>query len=237
MNYTTLNIENLAALWTLVAQASGDYQCIEGVKTAFINDSEWPNRIWSSTDNIPLSILTAKNTDYRNTRLSMFGAPISPASALAKELDLVSQQFGMHLQPTALDTEGHDELTFSKVTTEQHAQLWSATFASAFGYQIPASTVFKTSETIAFYNIYKQNTLVGTVFTFTTGTVLGIHSLGIPPQHRRKGYARKIMKSLIRQAVQNQQQLICLQASKMAKPLYQDLGFQEDFMMYNYRIK
>ncbi len=66
---------------------------------------------------------------------------------------------------------------------------------------------------------------------------MGVHSVGIPPEMRRKGYAKQIMKLLINSAVDNACDYMTLQASDMGKNLYLNLGFKEQFTIKNYKLQ
>ena len=56
-------------------------------------------------------------------------------------------------------------------------------------------TVLKTLKNINYYLALDGNKPVGTTLTFETDSIIGAHSVGVPPHNRRKGYADKIMKA------------------------------------------
>jgi len=61
--------------------------------------------------------------------------------------------------------------------------------------------------------------------------------MGNPPEMRRRGFAEEIMKLLINRVFDNQGKYITLQASGMGKNGYLKLGFEEQFIIRNYRLK
>jgi GNAT superfamily N-acetyltransferase len=66
---------------------------------------------------------------------------------------------------------------------------------------------------------------------FKTGDVAGIHQIGVPDDHKGKGYATKMMHSLIEAAGKWQVDYLVLQASEGGRPVYRKLGFVELFLI------
>lgn len=84
------------------------------------------------------------------------------------------------------------------------------------------------------FTLKEKEKPVGTTLTFKTNNVIVVHSVGIPPENYRRGYAEQIMKALINMGITNNNDYMVLQASDMGKGLYLKLGFEEDFLIKNY---
>jgi N-acetylglutamate synthase-like GNAT family acetyltransferase len=112
------------------------------------------------------------------------------------------------------------------------AKTWSQLFQDAFGYEISIDTVYKTKNSIEYY-IGKHNGVpVGTAVLFVDSHgIAGIHSMGIIPSQRRKGYAEKLLIHMMNIAKIKGAAYATLQASDMGKGLYFKTGFQQDFII------
>ena len=127
-------------------------------------------------------------------------------------------------------------LKLKRVETKQEARLWSETFENSFGYLIHPSLFDSMPLATNCFVAYQQDDPVGTGILHTTGLVTGIHSVGIVPEHRRKGYADEIMKQLLNKAIAGGSEYATLQASSMGKGLYLKLGFESQFAIRNYAL-
>lgn len=77
----------------------------------------------------------------------------------------------------------------------------------------------------------KDSQPVATGLLFKTGAVVGIHQIGVPAEHQGRGYATQMMRILIQYADQWQADSVVLQASTAGRPVYQKLGFVEQFLI------
>ena len=239
MNNTALNIHNLSQLWTLAGQAFQGFKEHPGYAISTIDHSEWPNRIWVNntlSQAIGQAIKSEMAKDDRLTfsHFSEGGNETVRLSELGFALKF--SQYGMSLP---LNTEFRTErnLDFERVNHEAAAGEWSTAFYEAFRYRISTETIVKTSEGIHYFLVYDQQQLVGTIVLFATGRVMGIHSLGIVPAQRKKGYGKEIMHHVLNLSTEQNFELATLQASEMAKSMYLKMGFSLDFMMENYTQK
>ena len=130
-----------------------------------------------------------------------------------------------------------ENLNLQLVSNISEAKLWAEIFKNSFGYRIHQETILKTKNEINYYIAYSQSQAVGTAISYKTNSIMGVHSVGIPPEMRRKGYAKQIMKLLINSAVDNACDYMTLQASDMGKNLYLNLGFKEQFTIKNYKLQ
>ncbi len=236
MNTTQLNIDNLTHLWTVAGQ---DFTKGSAYSFSKIKNAQWPNRIWA---NGPITLDIIEKIGMRMTTetdliFSVFSEKQETNHLINQDVFILkSAQYGMSLALTH-GYKTHRKIEFKHVMDAAGAELWSDTFFQAFRYQITAETVLKTSKDIPYFLVYHQGNLVGTVILFVTNHVMGIHSLGIVPSQRKKGFATDIMHHVLNRAIDQNLSLATLQASEMAKDMYLKMGFTTDFLMKNYTLK
>ncbi|WP_052598581.1 GNAT family N-acetyltransferase [Aureispira sp. CCB-QB1] len=237
----TTNIHNLTSLWKTAALASETYHATPLFDYCYIEKSDWPNRLWFHQDLSSQSIQTAKAILTQTPTplvIPYFDIYKSRSFELleAAGFELMFEQIAMFLKPTTTFEEKAN-FYLSPVQNEQQANLWAHLFKQAFGYTIGISSILNNKQHFTYYIAYDNEQAVGTGLTNVTHQTVGVHSIGVPPSMRRKGFAAAIMKNLINRAIQNNRQSITLQASNMGKGLYLKLGFQEQFLIKNYRLK
>jgi N-acetylglutamate synthase-like GNAT family acetyltransferase len=130
-----------------------------------------------------------------------------------------------------------NRLNFRKVSTDKDIRQWCASFQQSFNYQISEETLEKSVDQISYFNIFFENQIAGTLILHVTNNVAGIHSLGIVPQWRGHGFAKEAMYFTLNKAIELKANYATLQASEMARSMYKNLGFSENFIMRNYQIK
>ena len=233
------NINNLTHLWALAGQAFQGFEEKLTYTIAKINNTEWPNRIWSTStlSEESLKEIGLKMKEYPELTFSCFNEIQEDNSLETQHLfALKSLQYGMSL-PLNGKNEIKRELECILVDDEAKALLWSTAFSEAFGYQIATNVVVKTCDDVRYFLIYDHGNIVGTVMLVITNNVAGIHSLGIIPAQRKKGYAWSIMQHVLNKAIDLNCDIATLQASEMAKNMYLKMGFTVDFLMQNYTLK
>ncbi|OCK43494.1 hypothetical protein BA195_01965 [Tenacibaculum soleae] len=237
-NIQQKNIENLTELWKTVGVYFNGYHQFPAFEYAEVFGTQWPNRLWfdqkidqKNIDEIKSKLaITSSNITipiwdyYPNNNIQLF---------VANDFKLKFEQVGMSLK---LETsyELNENFKLLLVSNEKEANIWAELFQKSFGYVIGDKTVLKTLKNINYYLALDGNKPVGTTLTFETDSIIGAHSVGVPPHNRRKGYADKIMKALINKGIENNNEYMVLQASEMGKGLYLKLGFQADFLIKNY---
>jgi ribosomal protein S18 acetylase RimI-like enzyme len=235
MKNIKLNIENLTSLWKTVGSPYNGFQNFTNHQQSIIGNSEWPNRVWLHSifkrKDIPLLKIDIASIDQQIT------VPVWN-NTLFEEFEsagftLKFQQIGMSLSlRESFKTEQNIEL--KKVSTKETADKWSETFKDSFGYCINFETLLKSIDKVNYYIAIHKKEVIGTVLTFKTGNNMGVHSVGVPKNHRRKGFAKSIMEAIINIGIETGTDSLILQASDMGKNLYLKLGFQEDFSIRNY---
>ncbi|MEM9364338.1 MAG: GNAT family N-acetyltransferase [Bacteroidota bacterium] len=239
MNTTQLNIHNLGQLWEIAGKASDGFKKDDGYFVSMAEKGEWPNRIWVTetlSEETIANIASEMKTNEPITFSHFNETEIETVLLQEHGFELKSEQYGMSL-PLSSKFEVEKTLELERVSSSENAKLWSQAFYDAFQYEISSDTIVKAMEDIPFFLVKNEGTLVGTLILFATDKVLGIHSLGILPTQRKRGYAKEIMHHVLNRAIEDHYDLATLQASEMAKNMYAKMGFTFDFMMKNYRLK
>jgi len=232
------NIENLISLWKTIGMHFDSYHKTPDFEYCEINNSEWPNKLWLNQK------LTQETIDLIKIKLATLPSNMSlPIWEIHNKnnhkileqngFKVKFEQVGMSLKLNYL-FETKNDLRIELVTTDFEAKLWSEFFKKSFGYTISSEIVIKTLKAIDYYIAYHNNQPIGTAILHNTENAMGVHSVGIPPEMRRRGYAEQIMKLLINLAVEDGNEYITLQASDMGKNLYLKLGFKKQFLIKNY---
>lgn len=240
MNSIKLNIENLTSLWQTVSEPFKSSFNEKEFAYCLIENSEWPNRLWFHNEINEAKIALAKeklSSISTNLTVPYWNIYNSNSFQLLEEngFTLKFEQIGMYLKPKQAFTES-GSISLKKITTKKEAELWSALFSKSFGYFTNPILLNEHQEDTNYFIAYHKNESIGTAILHTTNNVSGIHSLGIIPEQRRKGYAEQIMKLLINESIVINSDYITLQSSNMGKGLYLKLGFKEQFTIKNYAL-
>ncbi|BFP43423.1 hypothetical protein FGF1_42680 [Flavobacteriaceae bacterium GF1] len=241
MDLKKLNIDNLISLWQLVDRRAGAYVPGDVFDHGTITYSDWPNKLWFTKKPTPEDIIIAKEIiASTSTKLTIPYWEIEGndyESLFAKNgFEKVLEQVGMALDLSKGDFTPSG-LKLQKVENRKAAQLWELLFERAFNYKIHYELILKSLDDVDYLIAYDQTFPVGTAVAYSTGNqIVGIHSMGIIPEMRRKGYAEKMMQSMLHEAMGRGSSHAVLQASAMGKGLYEKLGFEEQFAMSNYAL-
>lgn len=243
MNTIQANITNLTSLWTTTSSIFKTHDVQHNISYGYIQNSQWPNKIWLNNDAELKSEDLSKISELINLNSSMLIFSYFDTNG-DKNNDLITRngfikrgvQYGMNLYLNDL-FEVSTPLILKKVTNSVDAKTWSTTFEQCFGYLISEETLNKTYHKINYFTVYSQDELVGTVLLHFTEKVVGIHSLGILPTKRGKGFANQIMSQVLNESIRLGMNLATLQASSMAKKMYQRIGFSEDFLVQHYQLE
>lgn len=238
MNNIKLNINNLTRLWKMAGETFESYFEDEDIFCSQINNSEWPNRVWTDKTLSEDTILKIKSRMENESGLTFsYFSENKKRNPLRnnKHFVLKSVQYGMSL-PLTNKFNTQKQIDFKKVTCKTDAELWSKSFYEAFNYNINTETVLRTKNDIQYSILYHEKELVGTIVLFITEKVAGIHSLGILPAKRKQGLATDIMHEILNTSIDQDFTLATLQASEMAKKMYLKIGFSLDFLMENFQL-
>lgn len=234
------NIYNLTSLWQTVGEKHNSFFSLPSIEYSIVKNSQWPNRLWFIQEASDELIHQAKHQlETISTKLIV---PIWDLGNLKLDtilnrlkFQLLFQQIGMSFEPKEIIETSHI-IDFKEVSNATEADLWSEVFRKSFGYEINSNILLKTHESINYIVVYKENDAVGTVITHETNGTLGIHAMGVTPQYRKQGIANEIMANVINSAIEQNINLLTLQASDMGKDLYIRLGFEEQFVVRNYSL-
>ena len=241
MDLKKLNIDNLTSLWQLVDRRAGAYVQGDVFDHGTITYSDWPNKLWFTRKPTPEDIIVAKEIiASASTKLTIpyWEIPGNDYESLLVKngFEKILEQVGMALDLSKGDFTPSG-LKLQKVENSKTAQLWESLFERAFNYRIHHELILKSLDAVDYLIAYDGTSPVGTAITFGTGNrIVGIHAMGIIPEMRRKGYAEKMMQSMLHEATGSGYSHAVLQASAMGKGLYEKLGFEEQFEMRNYAL-
>ncbi|WP_103068988.1 GNAT family N-acetyltransferase [Aquimarina sediminis] len=241
INLIHANIDNLTSLWKIAATTYQSYYSNSKLSYGWVKTSDWPNRLWFNQDITPEIITSAKE------KLASSPVPLtvpywdiykSKSNQILEKNGFKTsfEQIGMSLKLKKPFDKQYD-LNIQQVSNRNEATQWSEIFEQSFGYRIHPDILLKTKSSIFYYLAYNQGQAVGTAVLHKTNDIIGVHSVGIPPQMRRKGFAAQLMKLLINHAIKNGNSYMTLQASDMGKNLYLKLGFEEQFIIKNYVLQ
>lgn len=234
------NINNLTSLWQQVSEPFKSYYKENHFDYSLIENSEWPNRLWFNQDidqNVIKLVKDILPTFSTNIIVPYWNIYNSQSFKILEEngFKLKFEQIGMSLKLNQIFNK-LEHFKLVKVTTNRNAEIWSNLFKKSFGYYINPILINKTHKQMDYFITYHQNKMVGTGISNKTGNISGIHSVGIIPTQRRKGYAEQIMKLLINQSINTDSDYVTLQASNMGIGLYHKLGFKDGFKIKNYTL-
>ncbi|NGP87120.1 GNAT family N-acetyltransferase [Fodinibius halophilus] len=242
MNSTQLirkNISNLTDLWKTAGRAFNTLSQQEKLNHCVISDADWPNRLWLNQGNHDKNNIKAAiqklSTSTTDLIFPFWDTNGRAETQFVEQLGgtLRFEQTGMSLK---LDQpfKHQDRLQVVRITDKEKAQQWAEIYPKAFGYGITSEILNKTMNNIDYYLASYQDRPVGTAMLYHTGKIAGIHGVGIVPEVRRQGFANELMCIILNQAIEDGADYTTLQASSMGKGLYEKLGFDEQFMIYNY---
>jgi ribosomal protein S18 acetylase RimI-like enzyme len=235
------NIINLTSLWKSATQPFNTYNEDKNIGYCFVPNSQWPNKIWLKKEHNPVILNEIKlllKSELDGLTFTYFDMGTNGKNMIFDYhgFDEASIQFGMSLKLSE-KVKISKQLKFKLVTNIEDSHKWSQSFHQAFGYKISEDTINKTYHHINYYLIHDQENIIGTVISHQTPSTIGIHSLGILPNMRGNGYATQIMHHLLNKGLEQGCNLATLQASKMAKSMYEKMGFTTEFIMRNYKLK
>lgn len=238
MSLISTNMANLTSLWQTGGHRAGLVRQEEQYTMSMVAGSQWPNKLWfhGSIDERALSGALDQVGTYQLT-IPVWGPDAAHYAGLLKRSGLVEKTplTGMSLDLRLFSASPDTRLRLGRVRTTLQAEQWASLFAEAFGYRIGVPTILFTQDVIEYYLGYAGNQAVGTAVLYQQETpVVGIHSMGIIPHQRRRGYARDFLQLLLAGARQRQADYATLQASPMGRDLYRQLGFTEDFLMHQF---
>ena len=235
MDLITANIKNLTSLWSLAGLKDGTFISDANYAISTVVESDWPNKLWfhrPPTQELLEEILTRCESD--GITIPIWQNIVPEGLLKSRGFSLKNELTGMSLQLNGTHNRTH-RLSFQKVSDASSAVLWSNLFLKAFGYFISPKTVELTMGRVDYLIGNHGSRSIGTAVLYRDNpNTAGIHSIGVVPDHRRKGYAADLLNYVLYLAQKQGAIYATLQASSMAKGLYLKTGFQEDFLIQNF---
>lgn len=242
MNLIKENIENLTSMWRLVNENMKSHHVESEYEFGVLNYSQWPNRLWFNCEITEHDLKKAK-TVIRNSSAKIIIPNWDIYESQSYEtlekngFEKKLQQIGMTLE---LDSsyQSVSTITFEKVDNETKAKQWEKLFIKAFNYKIDQRVISTNQHDLDFLIASHNGEPVGTALLHPSNeNIMGIHSMGIIPEKRRKGFAEQMMINILNQSVEQGIKYATLQASELGKGLYLKLGFKEQFIIRSYSLK
>ena len=248
MHIDSANLNNLTQLW----QRYGARSLYEDDQLQLRKNISWPNRVWADMAR-PVSGRSLEQTAKKAPDAALFplwptmtedgsAAPQMTVDALvrqSRDWQPAVQHTAMALQldkqqPVNAQTVARYPVHIKCLSGNTDIAAWVATGSKAFGYTIDANVIApllacEDTQILLAYNEDCQP--VATGLLFKTGDVVGIHQIGVPADHQGKGYATQMMRFLIQCAEKWQADYVVLQASEAGRPVYQKLGFVDQFLI------
>lgn len=234
MDVIKANINNLTALWKTGGQLAGKYIEESAYHLSIAASGEWPGKLWFTQPIDSQTLLDIQlKWNLNKLALPIWGDDIERRESMLKASGFEEKLTQIAMSVNLEDAPEHaDRVGIQKVTTKPMAEIWSQLFQEAFGYEISAVTVYKTMDSIAYFIGKHDDAPVGTAVLFMDQQgIAGIHSMGVIPSQRRKGYAEALLMHMIHIARMKGATHATLQASDMGKGLYLKTGFQQDFII------
>jgi len=233
MDIKEKNINNLLNLWRLAGEKSGIINQMPHYEFSWIPGSAWPNKLWfnskTSSGHVAEAIQVAKT--YGLGISFWDGINIGTDQLESEGFELKTQLSGMSIELGEM-IPGKNSLEIIKVKNSLEASRWSDLFERSFGYRIDSYTVLKTSKLVNYYIAHSEGQPVGTAVLYShEAKIAGIHSMGIIPEMRRKGFAEELLLSVLNIGKASGAEFVTLQSSVMGKGLYLKTGFQDLFTL------
>jgi len=242
------NVRNLTNLWSAMgATPMGD---------ALHASQSWPDRLWLGVDVQPersdvMRWIQADRGDARSMVLPVWcrselgrAQPANMIEGLDLEEQLHSAGYSVSFEQTVMsmdlanwraDAAANNGVELVRVVDE--AAGWAEVASRSFGYTVDPGVAEALVEApgVGMLMARKAGAWVGTGLAFATGDSIGLHMVGVLPEARRKGIARKIMVAMLNEARTQGFAQGMLQASDMGEGLYRQLGFSAFGRIKNYR--
>lgn len=235
------NIDNLTTLWILASKEFNGFRVDSSFNIAAVPDSDWPNRVWNTNYSNKTNQDDVLDIMRSNPTKLIFAKWYLATDGLVDE----SQELGMQLASTQVGMslllrdyaiyECSTDIVLSEVESDASIVQWSSVFQQCFGYSIPSFVIKALVNKVKYSLIVHHDIVVGCVSTFVKGNDIGIHSLGILKDFRRKGYADEVMNLLLADAKKAELNYAHLQSSAMGQSIYLKLGFKKIFQLASYR--
>ncbi len=230
-----INIDNLTGLWQLMGA--------ERAAVGLHQSGSWPRRYWRDWAQRHEPLSTAIIEDIPAGYL--FPVWQSDENTADLEQQLQDQGLAPGLEQLAMilplehefSCKQESTLALSTINGEEDAEIWADVCGRAFGYSLDAAVIDQLLHHPGVEVLWatRDEQVVATAIMYRTGSVLGVHQVGVPPELQGQGIARAVMEALLVRAKASGAEYVTLQASAAGEPLYRKLGFLSQFKIRSYR--
>lgn len=235
------NIKNLTRLW----QEMGAKPCVLEGMGKFRMSTGWPNRCWLEPQFFvdEMSITAGSIAKIPpNFVIPVWAEPSAFTGKLAGLLvdcgfGVLFEQTAMYLDLEQCQVTSEPGLEVRSIGLERDVRIWVDIVSRSFGYEVDKVVIQKmaVNPDIQLLMAYIGNHPVAAVLLFMTEDVMGVHQMGVVPEYRGQGIARKLMQDVVKRACQTPARYLTLQASSAGEHLYKTLGFNTQLKIRNYR--
>ncbi|MBV1883061.1 MAG: GNAT family N-acetyltransferase [Pseudomonadales bacterium] len=258
MHIDEANLVNLTGLWIKY----GSRPINGGAQATLHVNTHWPHRCWfdMNANNLSYTMLGHSNDstwleDIPESAVlplwPMIRAKGSSGAAETVELQRIEQQlldkkWRCTFEQTAMylalqDAAVHSSLRcpgfqVNPVRTSEDIHKWVDIGSEAFAYTIDRVVIenLVNDNDIQMQLGWQDGQAVAAALLYKTGNIVGIHQVGVKQAFQGQGFARCFMQYIISTCALWQTKYLVLQASQLGQPLYESLGFTEQFTIKNY---
>lgn len=261
MHMGRANLSNLIGLWSKYGakKISGD------ASPTWYANTRWPYRVWfdwGCTPQISCEQTQISHSDIGCVIDALPREAIVPVWPMINERvgtrrcgehdtpieqRLVERGWGLGFKQTAMylplseasSPHPTDPIGFGmrRVRTAKEVGTWVEIGSQAFGYAIDGHVIeslLGDSDIQVLLGIQNGQALAGGLL-YKTGEVIAVHQLGVRQACQGQGIARRFIRCMLAECVRWQGKYVVLQASQAGKPLYDQLGFHDQFVINNYQ--
>lgn len=207
--------------------------------------NSWPNRLWMPYKYEMQNLQQAIKIDSDNNKsyiISLWEHDTELFKKAIKELEsknykVLFEQVGMYLDLNSTNIDENNNLDIKFVKSKKDVSVWTNTASKSFGYEIDEKVILKIVDDVNISLLlgYKDGIVVATTLLYENSSVMGVHMVGVPKEHRTQGIAENMMNKVISYSKQKDVDIMTLQASALGLGVYKRLGFTENFMLRNYQ--
>jgi len=235
------NLENLTLLWKLM----GATKCPVIGMDKFLLSYSWPYRCWPETRPAPADIASINKNIHQLKKTTILPI-LSIADATTRQLEkilkvngfeIAFEQTAMYLDMNTYNSHEPSNLIIKTISSKQDIERWTDIASVSFDYAIDVNVIDKIAPNpdIRLVTAHINNRPVATAMLFKSGTVMGIHQVGVLPVDRGQGIAAHLMNDILLLCRQSGAEYITLQASPTAIGLYEKSGFTAQYKIRNYQ--
>ncbi|WP_319379757.1 GNAT family N-acetyltransferase [Thiomicrorhabdus sp.] len=220
---------------------------------AFDSTSDFSSSLQSALHEVPMG--TVFPLWIPNPILGDFKAVVPSYGLDSEKLKQLLQQSGWHktFEQTAMylnldklnpennaakrDEKDLDDLHLIAVTSQEDLSHWIKIASEAFQYDVNSESLIPLLDDsdIRILLGQFQGSPVACALLYKTGSIIGLHQMGVRKDYQGKGIARRFMYKLMQLSAEWSGKTMVLQASNAGLPLYEKLGFSEQFFIENYQ--